>query len=160
MLTLALSNYLFRTQTHCPPSNPGRLKDLKATVDLLTSITFFRMKVQEVNSPPRAGPVVRDCVEACVRYTYNFVKSHCNILYQREFQVRVWVCCVLLKLSVCMRVRVRVRDVYEYVYEYVFEYVYVYEYECEYVCCRRRKASRSSWTIATSSSITASSPCW
>ena len=76
------------------------------------------MKVQEVNSPPRAGPVVRDCVEACVRYTYNFVKSHCNILYQREFQVCVCVraCCVLLKLSVCMHVQ------------------YVYEYEYEYVC--------------------------
>ena len=75
-------------QDHFPSWSKERLRDLKATVDLLTSITFFRLKVQELSKPPRAGKVTHDCVEACGNCTYDFVKSNCNSVYHREFQVR------------------------------------------------------------------------
>ncbi|EDO32050.1 predicted protein [Nematostella vectensis] len=78
-LRIDMANY----RTNFPSSSPDKLNDLKSSVDILTSITFFRMKVLD-QRPTRTAEVVAECVKNCMRATYAFLFANCVDLYDRE----------------------------------------------------------------------------
>ncbi|KAM7538174.1 hypothetical protein Aperf_G00000064790 [Anoplocephala perfoliata] len=45
--------------------------------------------VQELTSPPRASQVVKECAQACMQTTYQFLYENCNDLYSRQFQDKI-----------------------------------------------------------------------
>lgn len=49
------------------------------------------LQVQELTSPPRASQVVKECAQACMQTTYQFLYDNANDLYARQFQVLILV---------------------------------------------------------------------
>lgn len=78
-LRIDIANY----RTNFPSSSPEKLVDLKSSVDLLTSVTFFRMKVLG-QRPTRTAEIVRECVKNCMKGSYAYVYANCAELYDRE----------------------------------------------------------------------------
>ena len=72
-IRMCLSSY----RSNFPSSDPKKLSDLKATVDLLTSIVFFRKKVLEYKVTQRSSDVVKQCVNNCLDSNFSFMLNNC-----------------------------------------------------------------------------------
>uniref|UniRef100_F6ZD31 Unc-13 homolog A n=1 Tax=Xenopus tropicalis TaxID=8364 RepID=F6ZD31_XENTR len=69
-------------------SNFGKERFVKLLDQLHNSlrIDLSMYRVQELQSPPRASQVVKDCVKACLNSTYEYIFNNCHELYSREYQ--------------------------------------------------------------------------
>ena len=66
-----------------PCTDKVRLHDLKYTIELLTSITFFKLKVLS-SGTTISEQVVSECLKACMSSTYNFLFNNCEKLAAGE----------------------------------------------------------------------------
>ena len=53
----------------------------------LNNLNPLFFQVQELTSPPRASQVVKECAQACMQTTYQFLYDNAIDLYARQFQV-------------------------------------------------------------------------
>lgn len=71
-----------------PADRPEKLQDLKSIIDLLTSITFFRLKMQDLDDAPRSPTIVKQCVQECQRQTYRMLYENCATLHNKLVTIR------------------------------------------------------------------------
>ncbi|KAI1301324.1 Protein unc-13 -like protein B [Halotydeus destructor] len=79
MIRLDLSMY----RCMFPSDKPQKLRDLKSTIDLLTSIAFFRLKVQELQDAPRSVWIIKECIMTCLKETYRMLFDNSSLVYSK-----------------------------------------------------------------------------